>query len=224
MVDPGLFDVEQFRGLTSRHAVMRQIERPTLVLGSTQRPELVSRQAVHEHEVEVVRRRGGGGAVLLEPDNQVWIDAWIPRSDPLWEPDVGAAAGWVGQWWLHALGVSDRAPWSVHMERAVPGSFGELVCFAGRGPGEVFCAERKVVGLSQWRSREGSLFLCCAYVAWRPQALVDLLELDAGMGAHLVRDLTPLAAGLTEIQPALADAATVGTALLSSFPTWEHAE
>jgi lipoate-protein ligase A len=221
VVAPELFDVEPFRGLTSRHAVVRQIDRPILVLGSTQRRELVFSPAAKAQGVEVVRRRGGGGAVLLEPDNQVWIDAWIPRNDPLWQADVGAAAAWVGQWWFHALGVSDRTDWSIHVERARPGPFGELVCFAGRGPGEVFWEKRKVVGLSQWRSREGSLFLCCGYSAWRPQPLVDLLDLPGEERSSLVRHLTPLVAGLTEIHPALPNATTVGTALLSSFPTWE---
>jgi len=30
-----------------------------------------------------------------------------------------------------------------------------LVCFAGRGPGEVFVDEKKAVGVTQWRVREG---------------------------------------------------------------------
>ena len=30
-----------------------------------------------------------------------------------------------------------------------------VVCFAGRGPGEVFVNDRKAVGVTQWRVREG---------------------------------------------------------------------
>jgi hypothetical protein len=31
-----------------------------------------------------------------------------------------------------------------------------VVCFAGRGPGEVFVDGRKAVGVAQWRVREGT--------------------------------------------------------------------
>ena len=220
MIEPGLFDVEAFRALPHRHAVARRVERPTLVLGSTQSPESVSRQKAQELGVEVVRRRGGGGAVFLRPDDQVWVDAWIPRSDPLWQSDVSGAAAWVGDWWLHALAVADRADWWVHRDRAQPGQFGELVCFAGRGPGEVFWGQRKVVGLSQWRSREGALFLSCAYTQWQPQALVDLLHFEAGDRGDLLRELLPVAAGLSAIDPPVPTAARVSAALLSSFPSW----
>jgi lipoate---protein ligase len=220
VVDPGLFDVEQFRALPHRHAVVRQVERPTLVLGSTQSPDVVSRVMTQERGVEVVRRRGGGGAVLLQPNDHVWVNAWIPRGDPLWRSDVGAAAAWVGEWWLHGLGVMGQADWSVHREKAQPGEFGDLVCFAGRGPGEVFWGQRKVVGVSQWRSREGALFLSCAYTQWQPGALVELLHLDAGVRADLARGLVPVVAGLSAIEPPVPNMALVGAALLSSFPAW----
>ena len=42
--------------------------------------------------VEVVRRRSGGGAVLLLPGEFVWLDLVIPAGDPLWLDDVGQAA------------------------------------------------------------------------------------------------------------------------------------
>ena len=42
--------------------------------------------------VELVRRRSGGGAVYLAPGEQLWIDAWVPRDDALWEVDVAVAA------------------------------------------------------------------------------------------------------------------------------------
>ena len=98
--------------------------------------------------VELARRRGGGGAVYLEPARQLWLDAWIPRDDPLWAADVSVAAEWVGAWWVDALARQGQHGFDVHAGRAVPGEFGELVCFAGHGPGEVFHGGRKVVGLS----------------------------------------------------------------------------
>ena len=63
--------------------------------------------------------------------------------------------------------------------RSLPGRYGSLVCFAGQGPGEVFVEERKIVGVSQWRGREGALFRGCAYTPSGILALlVDLLEVD----------------------------------------------
>ena len=67
--------------------------------------------------------------------------------------------------------------------RSVPGAFGDLVCFAGRGPGEVFHGAAKVVGLSQWRAREGALFSSCAYLRWDPAPLVALIDVEAGRRA-----------------------------------------
>ena len=153
-------------------AVVREVSRPTLVLGSTQPTELVGRDAMRERGVELARRRGGGGAVYLEPGDQLWVDAWIPRDDPLWLLDVSVAAEWVGAWWMTALAALGQHGFDVHTGRSVPGELGELVCFAGRGPGEVFHGARKVVGLSQWRAREGALFSSCAYLHWDPAPLL----------------------------------------------------
>ena len=55
------------------------VERPALVLGSTQRPDIVDAEACRRAGVEVVRRRSGGGLVLLEPGNVVWFDVVVPR-------------------------------------------------------------------------------------------------------------------------------------------------
>src|ERR1035441_643755 len=98
-----LADVEQFRQLTERHAVARQVDHATVVLGSTQSDDALSPTALQAWPVEVVRRRGGGGAVLLRPGDHLWVDAWIPRDDPLWSSEVADAALWCGAWWSDAL-------------------------------------------------------------------------------------------------------------------------
>ena len=109
-----------------------------------------------------------------------------------------------------------------HAGRAQPGDLGDLVCFAGRGPGEVFSSGRKVVGLSQWRSREGSLFSSCAYAVWDPAPTVRLLDVDEPGRARLVRELGSVAVGLSDL-----DATPVGPLLgrlrddlLSTFVSW----
>lgn len=196
-----------------------------MVLGSTQPSDLVAPDAMRERSVEVVRRRGGGGAVYLEPGGQLWVDAWIPRDDVLWSHDVSVAAEWVGQWWIEALagagvdvdvGVADGL--SVHTGRSVPGALGDLVCFAGRGPGEVFVDGRKVVGLSQWRSREGALFSSCAYLHWDPAALLDLLSLDGEARSELAGELGDVAVGVGGLSPSMPELAGLRQRLVDAFP------
>ena len=217
---PSLFDVERFRAEPRRLAVARDVARPTLVLGSTQPTALVDVSALGERGVELARRRGGGGAVYVGPGEQLWLDAWVPRHDPLWAADVSVAADWVGAWWIEALAGRGRQGFDVHHGRSVPGAFGDLVCFAGRGPGEVFHGAAKVVGLSQWRAREGALFSSCAYLRWDPAALLALVDVEDGAHAALARDLAPMAVGLAELEPPVADIAGLCALLLESFPAF----
>ncbi|MEQ1787177.1 MAG: hypothetical protein ABL966_09005, partial [Acidimicrobiales bacterium] len=76
---------------------------PALVLGSAQRDDDVDRAACAEAGIDVVRRRSGGGAVLVVPGDVLWVDLVLPAGDPLWEADVGRAFGWVGEAWVAAL-------------------------------------------------------------------------------------------------------------------------
>jgi lipoate---protein ligase len=217
---PSLFDVEQFRGETERLAVARAVTGPTLVLGSTQPTDVVDADAMGAAGVELARRRGGGGVVYLGPGEQLWLDVWIPRDDPLWVHDVSAAAEWVGAWWTSALAGTGQDGYDVHRGRSDPGDVGDLVCFAGRGPGEVFAGTRKVVGLSQWRAREGALFSSCAYVRWDPTPMLALLNVHEVRRPGLARQLEHLAVGLVELAPPLADVEGVRARLLESLPTF----
>ncbi|HEX3793282.1 MAG TPA: hypothetical protein VHV57_02155 [Acidimicrobiales bacterium] len=206
-----VFDVEAFRPLTERSAVVAEVDRPTLVLGSTQAQSVVEGDRADAAGVEIVRRRSGGGAVLLQPGDHIWVNVWVPRSDPLWSPEVTESALWVGEWWRAAL---DLEGCEVHSGRAVPGPVGALVCFAGRGPGEVFRSGRKIMGLSQWRSREGSLFMACTYRHWDPAVLVDLLKLSEAERA----EVSEAAVGLGDLEPPAAP--RLAELLLSSLPEY----
>ena len=77
---------------------------PAVVLGSTQRTDGRRRRAPTAAGLDVVRRRSGGGAVLVAPDDPVWIDVWVPAGDPLWTADVTRAFAWLGTAWAGALG------------------------------------------------------------------------------------------------------------------------
>ncbi|MGH8982085.1 MAG: lipoyl protein ligase domain-containing protein [Acidimicrobiales bacterium] len=189
------FDVEQYRR-APRRVVFRTVDRPAIVLGSTQRASLVDRGHTTLAGIAVARRRGGGGAVHLVPGAQVWADMWVPASDPLWTPEPRRTAVHVGRWWAAALARAGvRA--AVHDGPSARTGVTDVACFAGVGPGEVLTGGRKVVGLAQWRSREGALVVGCAYVRFEPAALVDCLALDPVSRAALVRGLDALVVDMT---------------------------
>lgn len=171
---------------------------PALVLGSAQRPEVADQEACARAGVEVVRRRSGGGAVLVVPGDLLWVDVLVPADDPLWEPDVGRAFHWLGEVWAAAL--RDLGVTAVHHEGAlVSTEWSRLVCFASLGPGEVVLrdpAGTKVVGISQRRTRAGARFQCAVLLRWDPSALAALLALADAQRAELVAAVTPAAAGL----------------------------
>lgn len=154
------------------------VERPALVLGSTQPEEVADHATARLLGVEVVRRRSGGGAVLLVPGEVAWVDVIVPAGDPLWDDDVGRSSQWLGHVWraaLHDLGIGGT---EVHDGPLACGPLGRLVCFCAVGPGEVTLGEQKVVGISQRRSRFGARFQCAVYVHWEPGLLQPLLGLD----------------------------------------------
>ncbi|HEX6235971.1 MAG TPA: hypothetical protein VFZ68_02190 [Acidimicrobiales bacterium] len=193
----------------TREVWVLEATRPALVLGSTQRDDLVDRAAAARHGIEVVRRRSGGGAVLVTPGEMAWVDVVLPAGDPLWDNDVGRAALWLGGAWRRALASVGVAPAEVHQGPFVCGPLGRLVCFAALAAGEVSLGDaRKVVGISQRRTRAGSRFQCAAYRRWEPGLLADLLRLDGGGRRALVG-----AAGGTGLAPA-----DLVTALLDQLP------
>jgi len=142
------------------------LEGPALVLGSTQRADDVDTEAAARLGVDVVRRRSGGGAVLLDPGAVAWIDLVVPRGDPLWHDDVAVAAEWLGEVWVDVLDDLGLPGGRVHRGGLECGLLGSVVCFAGTGPGEVVVAGEKVMGLSQRRTRAGARFQCSVPLDW----------------------------------------------------------
>lgn len=193
---PDLFDVDDFRS-RGRTIVVREVERRVVVLGSTQARGVADEVRASRAGVRVARRRSGGGAVLLLPGGQVWIDVWVPRGDPMWSDDPRRLAGAVGEWWASALATGlASTTLTVHGGGSVPAVGSDLVCFGGVGPGEVIVGGRKLVGLAQWRSREGALVHGCAYRRWEAEPLVELLDLDGATRETLLRHLRVAAVGL----------------------------
>lgn len=170
--------------------------RPALVLGSAQREDLVDHAACARAGVDVVRRRSGGGAVLVEPGSLLWVDVLLPAGDPLWQHDVGHAFLWLGEVWAGALadvGVSA----TVHNGPLVRTRWSDLVCFAGLGPGELTdAAGRKVLGISQRRTRAGARFQCAALGTWDPSRLLPLLASLPEDDVAAIGELADAAAGM----------------------------
>ena len=161
---------------------------PTLVLGSSQRADSVDAAAASRMGIEVVRRRSGGGGVLLWPDEFVWLDLEIPATDDLWSDDVGKAMWWVGELWCTAL--DDLAPdAAVHGGRLVRTRWSADVCFAGAGPGEVLVGDAKLVGVSQRRTRAAARFQSMIHLRWRPDIVAALVA-----ASPRVDELEPLVA------------------------------
>lgn len=195
------------------------VDRPAVVLGSTQPDTTIDRGAAAAAGVEVVRRRSGGGAVLLEPGGAWWVDLVIPRGDPLWHDDVGVAAAWVGEAWRRALAVVfDVSELSVHAGPMVHTEWSRLVCFGGIGPGEVLGRRpggtlAKVVGVAQRRTRHGATFQCALHRRWDPAALVGLLAVSE---ADRARAAAALADAAWEVP---ADPAALEASLLAALPS-----
>ncbi|HEY8546636.1 MAG TPA: hypothetical protein VIL36_16365 [Acidimicrobiales bacterium] len=154
------------------------IDRPALVLGSTQDERVVDHTVAASLGIEVVRRRSGGGAVLLVPGEVAWLDVIVPAGDPLWDDDVGRSSRWLGHLWQDVLSEWGIGDTDVHTGPLACGPLGRLVCFCAVGPGEVTRGDRKVVGISQRRTRAGARFQCAVYTHWDPGLLQPLLRLD----------------------------------------------
>lgn len=175
--------------IDGRAVVVQEVVAPALVLGSTQSGDGLDHGARSAAGVGLARRRSGGGAVLLHPGDHVWIDLVVPAGDALWEPDVMRATWWVGDAWRIALGLDDRCEVDgavVHRGAVVDRVAARAACFAAVGPGEIVVGGRKVLGVSQRRTRAGARFQCLAYRSWDPEPLVSMLGRslsDAGASA-----------------------------------------
>lgn len=178
---------------------VHEVARPAIVVGSSQTVDVLDRAAAERAGFEVSGRRSGGGLVVVEPGSSCWIDVLIRRSHPRWDDDVNRAFGWVGDWWADALTTLGVARVAVHRGELIDREYGRAVCFAGLGPGEVVqtspgdehraaTVPRKVVGLSQRRTRDVARFQGLYLRDWdprplrtfvRPGVLPDDLDLDA---------------------------------------------
>ena len=161
------------RDLVAERAVWDvRITQKAMVLGSRQDESLLNVELCSRDGIEVVRRRSGGGIVFLAPGEHVWLDVVVPRGDELWSDDVAQASWWLGDVWVQMLNALGENNVSVHHESLSSDAWGDLLCFAGVGPGEVVQQDdeslSKLVGISQRRTRDYARFQCTIYTKWNP--------------------------------------------------------
>jgi len=154
---------------------------PAVVIGSAQPASDFDAARLARGGVEIVRRRSGGGAVLVAPGGQVWLDVFVPTDDPLFDPDVGRSFYWLGEVFAKAImstfgDLASSADIEVHTGRVRTTPWSKVLCYAGLGAGEVTVAGRKVVGMSQRRERVGCWIHSMALLGERAPELAGLLS------------------------------------------------
>ena len=155
------------------------ITSPALVLGSTQDESVLDLDACRDAGVDVVRRRSGGGAVLLVPGEMTWIDVIVPTGTVGWSDDIHGAMVWLGRHLAEVIvAVAGAEDVVVHDGAMQSTPWSKTICFDGLGAGEVVVGGRKLVGLSQRRTRHAARLQCCWYSVYDPTRLVELLASD----------------------------------------------
>ncbi|HUV58090.1 MAG TPA: hypothetical protein VMV96_04725 [Acidimicrobiales bacterium] len=185
-----LYDYAALRKLSEATMSVVEVSRPVAVLGGSQLSEVLT--TLDRDDVALRRRRGGGGLVLLQPGD-LWIDFWIPASDARWSHDVHVSSMMAGAWWADALSSEVTGDVVVHRGSLEGSIEHRVVCFAGRGPGEVFVDDRKAVGVTQWRVREG-IFLSTVVHSKPSLLLLDILldrpdGLEEAINHHVITTL-----------------------------------
>ena len=174
--------------------------RPAIVLGSSQKDEDVDHAFCAANGIDVVRRRSGGGAVYVHPTESLWIDIVVPRGDALWNDDIGKSMWWIGDWWVALLADTGVVSAQVHRGAFERNDWSDIVCFAGKGSGEVFPqeshAQQKIVGISQRRTRDYARFQCIAYFQWDAALHAAMLPGLANNVDRIATLATPVPVGL----------------------------
>jgi len=181
---------------------------PGLVLGFSQKPEILNPAALAVQNIPIYHRRAGGTAVLAGP-HLLSLDVVLPPTHPLVLPDLVESYRWFGEAWVAALaqlGVQARAvpPSEAHGQRALlkreeaheREAILRRACFGSLSPYEVVVGQRKVVGFDMIRRQVGSLLQAGILLHWEAEPLAQLLGHTPEEQAILREGLLERAVGL----------------------------
>ena len=187
-----------------------EVTEPALVLGSSQLESTIDHDACAHAGIDVVRRRSGGGAVLLLPGEVFWLDVIVPRQNDTSLDDVRASMCRIGSIVSDALvaAAPDLAELvEVHRGSLETTEWSSTICFDGLGPGEVVFDGAKLVGLSQRLTRQAARFQACWHTVYDPRALVELLSVASRPALDALRPVATLDAASSAAVPELLRAA-----------------
>ncbi len=161
--------------------------RESLVLGFSQKPEILNVKEVMASGIPIYHRRAGGTAVLVGP-HMLSLDVVLPANHPLVLHDVVESYRWFGEAWvetLQQLGIQSRTvpPTEAHAQRArlkLPATHEyemllQRACYGSYSSYEVVVGQRKVVGLDMICRRNGSMLQAGVLLHWETKTLAKLL-------------------------------------------------
>jgi lipoate-protein ligase A len=161
--------------------------RESLVLGFSQKPEILNAEEIKASGIPIYHRRAGGTAVLVGP-HMLSLDVVLPANHPLVLHDIVESYRWFGEAWvetLHQLGIQSRSvpPMEAHAQRTrlkLPATCEyemllQRACYGSYSSYEVVVGQRKVVGLDMIRRRNGSLLQAGMLLHWETETLAKLL-------------------------------------------------
>lgn len=170
------------RDIDERTIRFVNVTRSALVLGSNQNPNSISPELLAQFDAELVNRRSGGGAVFLAPELQLWVDISVPRRDKLFVDDLRKSFLPIGSMFMELLSKYSSDDLHMHEGGLSGGSLARTICFAGLGPGEITFEGSKMVGISQRRNAQGSVFQCTLYARYPYHPIAELLRDGAQYG------------------------------------------
>lgn len=198
-----------------------QAEQTGLVLGFSQKQQVLNPEVLNALPMPTYSRRAGGTAVLVGP-HLLSLDVVLPANHPLVLHDIVESYRWLGEAWVEALRSLGAQTRSVPIEEA-HGQRDLLkqpetarreallrrACYGSLSPYEVVAGQRKVVGLDMIRRRNGSLLQAGVLLHWETETLAQLLGHNAEEQAILREGLLERAVGLDTLAGRALSAAEV---------------
>ena len=179
-----------------------------LVLGYSQKHELLNPTALAALKLPIYHRRAGGTAVLVGP-HLLSLDVALPADSPLVLSDIVESYRWLGEAWVAALARLNIQTRTVTVQEAREQrallkqsetrdreSLLRRACYGSISPYEVVMGKRKVVGLDMIRRKAGSLLQAGILLHWETEELAQLLGHTPEEQALLREGLRERAIGL----------------------------